>query len=46
MKKLFFIINPVAGRGMYKQGLGEDAHAGGEAGEPDERGAAYELGYV
>ena len=23
MKKLFFIINPVAGRGMYKQGLGE-----------------------
>ena len=23
MKKLFFIINPVAGRGMYRQGLGE-----------------------
>ena len=23
MKKLFFIINPVAGRGIYKQGLGE-----------------------
>ena len=23
MKKLLFIINPVAGRGMYKQGLGE-----------------------
>ena len=23
MKRLFFIINPVAGRGMYKQGLGE-----------------------
>ena len=26
MKKLLVIVNPVAGRGMYRQGLGEALH--------------------